>query len=49
MVFHAPNRGVRLIEIFSKDEDYAAFEGAIVERFHLYAMRVVAFCWMPNL
>lgn len=48
MVFHALNRGVGGIEIFSKDEDYAAFEEAIEQTLRLYPMRILAYCIMPN-
>ena len=48
MVFHALNRGVGRMEIFSKDEDYAAFEAAIEQTLRLYPMRILAYCLMPN-
>lgn len=48
MVFHALNRGVGRMEIFSKEQDYAAFEETIEETLRLYPMRILAHCLMPN-
>lgn len=48
LVFHALNRGVGGREIFAKDQDYAAFEEAVEETLRRYAMRIRAFCVMPN-
>jgi putative transposase len=48
MVFHALNRGVGRMKIFSKDQDYVAFEEAVEETRHLCPMRILAFCLMPN-
>jgi len=48
MVFHALNRGVGRMEVFSKDEDYAAFEKVTEETLRLYPMRILAYCLMPN-
>ena len=48
MVFHALNRGVGKMRIFSTDRDYRAFEETIEETLRLYPMRVLAYCLMPN-
>jgi putative transposase len=48
MVFHALNRGVGRMKIFSTDRDYQAFEETMEETLRLYAMRIVAYCLMPN-
>ena len=48
MVFHALNRGVGRMKIFSKGRDYEAFEEAVEETLQLYPMRILAYCLMPN-
>ena len=48
MVFHALNRGVGRMRIFSNDRDYLAFEELIEETLRLYPMRVLAHCLLPN-
>lgn len=48
MVFHAMNRGVGRMKLFSNDADYAAFEATIEETLRLYSMRILAFCVLPN-
>jgi putative transposase len=48
MVFHALNRGVGRMNIFSSQRDYEAFEEAVEETLQLYPMRILAYCWMPN-
>lgn len=48
MVFHALNRGVGRMKIFSADRDYEAFEEAVAETLQLYPMRILAYCLMPN-
>jgi putative transposase len=48
MVFHALNRGVGRMRIFSNDRDYLAFEELIDETARLYPMRILAHCLMPN-
>ena len=48
MVFHALNRGVGRMKIFSSGRDYQAFEEAIEETLQFYPMRVLAYCLMPN-
>ena len=48
MVFHALNRGVGRMRIFSSDRDYLAFEELVEETLHLYPMRVLAHCLMVS-
>ena len=48
MVFHALNRGVVRMRIFSTERDYAAFEETVEETRRLYPMRILAYCLMPN-
>jgi len=48
MVFHALNRGVGRMKIFSTERDYAAFEEIVEETGRLYPMRILAYCLMPN-
>ena len=47
-VYHVLNRGVGRSRIFSKDEDYQAFENVLEETLQLRPMRVCAYCLMPN-
>jgi putative transposase len=44
MVFHALNRGVGRMKIFSKDRDYLAFEETVEETLQLYPMRILGYC-----
>jgi putative transposase len=48
LVFHALNRGVGRMKIFSTQRDYEAFEEAVEETLRLYPMRILAYCLMPN-
>ncbi len=48
MVFHALNRGVGRMKIFSSDRDYQAFEETVEETLRLYPMRILAYCLMPS-
>ena len=48
MVFHALNRGVGRMKIFSSQRDYLAFEEAVEETLQSYPMRILAYCCMPN-
>lgn len=47
-VFHALNRGVGRMKIFSTQRDYLAFEETVEETLRLYPMRILAYCWLPN-
>jgi len=48
MLFHVLNRGVGRMELFSKEKDYAAFEGLLEETRESRPMRICAYCLMPN-
>jgi putative transposase len=48
MVFHALNRCVGRMKLFTKERDYLAFEEVIEETLQLYPMRIVGYCLMPN-
>jgi hypothetical protein len=48
MVFHALNRGVVKMRIFSTERDCAAFEDTIEETLRLYSMRILAYCLMST-
>ena len=47
-VYHVVNRGVGRQQLFFDDEDYLAFERVIAETLEKRAMRIVAYCLMPN-
>jgi putative transposase len=48
MVFHVLNRGVGRMELFSKEKDFAAFDGLLEETLASRPVRVCAYCVMPN-
>lgn len=48
VVYHVLNRRVGRLPLFTKDDDYAAFLKVLDEAQERLAMRVVAFCLMPN-
>jgi putative transposase len=48
MVFHVLNRGVGRMKLFSKEKDYAAFEGLLEETCESRPMPICAYCLMPN-
>jgi putative transposase len=48
MVFHVLNRGVGRRLLFEKEGDFLAFEGVMEETLRTRAMRVCAYCLMPN-
>ena len=48
MVYHVINRGVGKQPLFFSDDDYDAFERAIVETLEKRAMRILSYCVMPN-
>jgi putative transposase len=48
MLFHVLNRGVGRMRLFSKDKDYAAFEGLLEETWESRPVRICAYCLMPN-
>ena len=48
MVFHVLNRANAQAQIFSKDEDYAAFERVLCETLESLPMRMLSYAIMPN-
>ena len=48
MVFHVLNRGVGWRLLFTKDEDFLAFERVVEETLRTRRMRVCAYRLMPN-
>ncbi len=48
MVFHALNFGAGRMRIFSKDQDYLAFEEPVEKTLQLCPMRILAHCLMTN-
>ena len=48
MVFHVLNRGVGRRMLFTKDEDFLAFERVIEESLRTRRMRLCAYCLMSN-
>src|SRR5262245_23636204 len=47
-VYHALNRAVARLPLFTKDGDYAAFERVLVEALAVHPTRILAYCLMPN-
>jgi len=48
MVFHVLNRGVGRRTLFERDGDYLAFEKVLEETLRICAMRLCAYCLLPN-
>jgi putative transposase len=48
IIYHVLNRGVGKRTLFRKDEDYAAFEGALAQALEMIPMRLLAYCLMPD-
>jgi len=48
LVYHTLNRANGRNELFSKPEDYAAFERIMVAAMHRFPIRLLAYCLMPN-
>jgi putative transposase len=48
MIFHVLNRGNARDELFSKEDDYAAFEKVLLETQELVFVRILGYCLMPN-
>jgi putative transposase len=48
VIFHVLNRGVGRRNIFSKDEDYAAFERVMAHALSAEPVELLAYCLMPN-
>jgi putative transposase len=47
-VFHVLNRGVGRMRLFSKEQDFAAFENLLDETSKPHDVRICAYCLMPN-
>ena len=48
LVYHTLNRANARLTIFEDDGDFAAFEGILADAVTRYAMRLLAYCVMPN-
>src|SRR5438094_624939 len=48
LVYHMLNRANARLTIFEDDGDFAAFERILAEAVTRYAMRLLAYCLMPN-
>lgn len=48
LVYHTLNRANGRAELFSKLEDYLAFERIMVAAMHRFPIRLLAYCLMPN-
>ncbi len=48
VVFHCINRGNDRREVFSSDEDYAAFERVMAAALDATPVRLLSYCLMPN-
>ena len=48
MCYHVLNRGNGRLEVFHKDDDYAAFLRLLCEASERVPMRLLAYCLMPN-
>jgi REP element-mobilizing transposase RayT len=48
MVYHVLNRANGRLRLFKKDEDYLAFERAMVETHERYPLPILAWCLMEN-
>jgi putative transposase len=48
MLFHVLNRGVGRMDLFSKEKDFAAFEGLLEQTRESRPIQICAYCLMPN-
>src|SRR4051812_5594584 len=48
LIYHALNRGNARLAIFDDDGDYDTFERVLAEAVPRYAMRLLAYCLMPD-
>src|SRR5256885_2321789 len=48
LIYHALNRANARLTIFEDDGDYEAFERVLAEAVPRHAMRLLAYCVMPN-
>jgi putative transposase len=47
-VYHVLNRSAGRLTLFRTDQDFAAFQDLIAEAQQLHAIRLLAYCLMPN-
>jgi putative transposase len=47
-VYHVINRGNARIEVFHKEDDYAAFGKLMLDAHERLPMRLTGYCLMPN-
>ena len=47
-VYHILNRANARVQIFDDDQDYQIFENILAEAIEKFAMRLLAYCIMPN-
>ena len=48
IVYHVLNRANARSELFNKPEDYSAFERIMISAMQRTAVRLLAYCLMPN-
>lgn len=48
LVYHALNRAVARLPLFSKQADYQAFEAVLAEAHERFPLAIMAYCVMPN-
>ena len=47
-VYHVVNRAAGRLILFESDDDYGTFERLIMEAQRRVAMKIIAYCLMPN-
>jgi putative transposase len=48
LIYHALNRAVARLPLFSKEADYRAFERVLAEAHERFPVEIMAYCVMPN-
>jgi putative transposase len=48
IIYHVLNRGNGRMQLFHKDQDYAAFERVLAEALAQYPVDLLSYCLMPN-
>ena len=48
VIYHVLNRAVGRMKLFEKERDYLAFEKVLAETYERTAIRILAYCVMPN-
>ncbi len=48
VIYHVTNRAVGRMKLFKKEGDYLAFEKVLEETYERTAIRILAYCVMPN-